>query len=321
LISTTTKKVAMSRTPHLSQEERYMIEVLKSNGFSPAHIAVELGRHPSTIGRELARNSGQRGYRHKQAHHMAQTRASGSRNAKRIDSETLAAVDSRIREDHSPEQIAAHLPISHTRIYQHIRADKRNGGTLYTHCRCQKKRRKRYGSALSTRGRIPNRRGIEQRPKHIETRREAGHWEADTIIGANHCGAIVTIVERKTGFTLMHKVERKTAANVRQACIALLLPHKGLVKTITFDNGKEFAEHERIDAALGSTSYFADPYSSWQRGTNENTNGLIRQYVPKKRPLSSVSDNEIYAIMNRLNNRPRKRLGFISPLQAISTNF
>ncbi len=310
----------MSR-PHLSQEERYMIEELKSIGYNQASIAAKLERHPTTISRELKRNTGQRGYRHKQAQRQAQARAEGSRNAKRISQSTIEAVQVKLREDLSPEQIAAHLPISHTRIYQHIRADKRNGGTLYKHCRCTKKRRKRYGSALNGRGQIPNRRGIEHRPAYVERRLEIGHWEGDTIIGANHKQAIVTIVERKTGFTLMRKVERKTAANVRQACIELLTPYKAMVKTITFDNGKEFAEHERIDQALGSTSYFADPYSSWQRGTNENTNGLIRQYVPKKRMLSTVSNQEIRTIMNRLNNRPRKRLGFISPNQAIYSNF
>lgn len=298
-----------------------MIEVLKSMGYTQSCIAAKLERHPTTISRELKRNTGQRGYRHKQAHRQAQARAQGSRNAKQISQSTIDAVQARLRQDHSPEQIAAHLPISHTRIYQHIRADKRNGGTLYKHCRCQKKRRKRYGSALNGRGQIPNRRGIEQRPAHVEERLEIGHWEGDTIIGANHKQAIVTIVERKTGFTLMRKVERKTAANVRQACIKLLMPFKAMVKTITFDNGKEFAEHEQIDQALGSTSYFADPYSSWQRGTNENTNGLIRQYIPKKRLLSTVTNQEICTIMNKLNNRPRKRHGFISPIQAVYSNF
>lgn len=308
-------KVTMT---HLSQPERCLIEALKSIEWSNKRIASKLGYHPSTIGRELKRNRGQRGYRHKQAQQLADTRAQKSRNARRIDAAVFKQVEQQLRQDHSPEQIAASQPISTTRIYQHIRTDKKAGGTLYTHCRCKKKRRKKYGSSLAGRGQIANRRGIEQRPDHIEERQEVGHWEGDTIIGANHKHAIVTIVERKTGLLVMQKVERKTAALVRDACISLLKPYQHMVKTITFDNGKEFAEHAAIDAALGSTSYFADPYSSWQRGTNENTNGLIRQYIPKKRHFSTVKDEEIGRIMHKLNHRPRKRLAFISPLHAVS---
>ena len=305
---------------HLSHRERYLIAFLNAMHYRQKQIALTLGRSPSCISRELKRNTKAQSYDATTAQEQASIRARNSRNAKRIDSNTLEQVKARLRIEHSPEQIAAHLPISHTRIYQLIRADKRNGGTLYRHCRCQKQRRKRYGSSLNGRGQIPNRRGIEQRPAHIETRQEFGHWEGDTMIGANHQGALVTLVERKTGFTLIAKVLRKTAQAVSQACIELLKPYQPWVKTITFDNGKEFAHHQNIDAALGSTTYFAQPYSSWQRGTNENTNGLIRQYIPKKRLLSSVSNKEIATIAFKLNHRPRKRLNFNPPIQAVTMN-
>ena len=306
--------------PHLSQTERYIIALLNSMNYRQNQIAATLGRNPSSISRELKRNASEQGYSAIEAIAQAQVRALNSRNARRISADTIATVKAKLRIEHSPEQIAAHLPISHSSIYNLIRADKHSGGTLYTHCRCQKQRRKRYGSSLNGRGQIPNRRCIRQRPAAIDYRAEVGHWEGDTIIGAANKGALVTLVERKTGFTLMAKVQFKTAALVEKACVDLLKPYQPWVKTITFDNGKEFANHALIDEALDSTTYFAEPYSSWQRGTNENTNGLIRQYIPKKRLFSSVSHEEVDTIMAKLNNRPRKRLGFISPIQAFSSN-
>jgi transposase, IS30 family len=185
---------------------------------------------------------------------------------------------------------------------------------LYRHLRqCHRKRRKAYGKAYNTRGQIPNRIDISERPAHIELRQELGHWEADTVIGANHKHAIVTLNERKTGFTLIAKVERKTAELVRQACIHLLTPFKDCVHSITFDNGKEFAEHQLIAQSINCNTYFAKPYCSWQRGSNENTNGLIRQYIPKKSSLAGISEHFLDTIMHKLNNRPRKRHGFIAP--------
>lgn len=306
--------------PHLSQTERYLIAFLNSMKYRQNVIATTLGRSPSCISRELKRNSSKSGYNAIEAITLAKARSLNSRNARRIEASTLAAVKAKLRIEHSPEQIAAHLPISHTSIYKLIRIDKRNGGTLYKHCRCQKQRRKRYGSKLNGRGQIPNRRCIRQRPASIDYRQEMGHWEGDTVVGAANQGALVTLVERKTGFILIAKVKCKTAVLVGQACIDLLKPYQPWVKTITFDNGKEFANHAQIDAELDSTIYFAEPYSSWQRGTNENTNGLIRQYIPKKRLFSSVSDDEVDTIMAKLNHRPRKRLGFMSPIQAFSAN-
>jgi len=186
---------------------------------------------------------------------------------------------------------------------------------LWRNLRCQKQRRKRYASGQNRRGKIPDRRPIAQRAASVESRCRIGHWEGDTLIGAGHKQAIVSLVERKSGFCLLAHVTRKTSEAVRDAIVQSLEPFKARVSTLTFDNGLEFARHGEIDHALESTSYFADPYASWQRGTNENTNGLVRQYLPKSRPFSTVTDAELAMIMSRLNHRPRKRLNWKTPHQ------
>ena len=289
---------------HLSQNERYQIFCLMKEGLNCTEIAKNLGRSTSTISREIVRNKGGRGYRPKQAERLAQERAVGSRNARRIEPDVLKAAFERIAEQLSPEQVAAELPISHETLYQHIYADKAAGGALWRNLRCQKKRKKRYASGVERRGQIVGRRPIHERPANVELRRTVGHWEGDTVIGAGHKQAIVTLVERKSGYAVLMKVNHKTSELVSSAVIKKLEPIRDRVKTITFDNGKEFAEHARIDEALGSKTYFADPFSSWQRGSNENFNGLLRQYIPKKRPLSTVTDEELKMIERRLNNRP-----------------
>ena len=187
--------------------------------------------------------------------------------------------------------------------------DKAQGGTLYKNLRCQKKKRKRYATGQQRRGQIVDRRPIQARPASVESRRQVGHWEGDTVIGVGHNQAIVTAVERKSGFTVLAKVTQKTAEEVSKALVRGLGPFAKLVKTLTYDNGKEFAAHAIVDRALGLTANFADPYSSWQRGSNENLNGLLRQYIPKKRPLSTVTEEELKIIQDLLNHRPRKRLG------------
>ncbi len=213
----------------------------------------------------------------------------------------------------SPEQIASHLPISHETIYQKIYADKVEGGHLWRSLRYQKKRRERYASGHDRRGQIPHRRSILERPKSVEQRAHIGHWEGDTVIGTAHQHAIVTLVERKSGFAVVTKVERKTSEQVSAAITKRLEPIASRVKTITFDNVKEFGGHRQIDEPLGSIAYFADPFASWQHGSNENFNGLLRQYIPKKRRLSIVSDVELEMIEDLLNQRSRNRLGFKTP--------
>jgi len=297
---------------HITQEERYQIYALNKAGHKQYEIAELLERSRSTICRELARNIGGRGYRPKQAHSMAVERR--AMNARTIDDATWQFAQDRLLEQWSPEQISGHADISPETVYQRVYANKQLGGLLWKNLRCQKKRKKRYG-VMERRGTIPNRLSIEDRPAIVETRSRIGDWEADTVIGKNHRQAIVSIVERKSGFTLIRKVERKTALAVSQAMIGLLKPHQKKVHTITSDNGREFAGHEEIASGLKADFYFAHPYSSWERGTNENTNGLIRQYFPKNRDFTTITQEEIDMAMERLNNRPRKRLGYLTPNQ------
>jgi IS30 family transposase len=298
---------------HLSQTERYQIYILMKDGKTQSQIAQLLNRHKSTISRELARNAGNRGYRPKQACLLAEERSLGSRNATPITATDWGKAVDCLLEQWSPVQIANQVGISHETIYRHVYADKAAGGSLYQQLRCQKKRKKRYASGRDRRGQLVGRRPISERPAHIETRPQVGHWEGDTVIGSAHKQAVVTLVERKSGYAVLAKVKNKTSDLVSSAIITKLNAVTPLVKTLTFDNGKEFAQHSKIDAALNSTTYFADPFASWQRGSNENFNGLLRQYIPKKRPLSTVSDAELRMIQDRLNNRPRKRLGFKTP--------
>ncbi len=297
---------------HLTREERYQIYVLKKIGHTQSDIASVLQRSESTISRELKRNCGRRGYRPKQAHSKAVERR--ALNARQVDVEAWQFAQEMLLQQWSPEQISGHADISSETVYQRVYADKQSGGLLWKHLRCQKKRKKRYGK-MERRGQIPNRQSIEDRPAIVDERKRIGDWEADTIIGKNHRQAIVSIVERKTGLTLIRKVERKTAQAVSQAMIELLKPHQKKVHTITSDNGKEFAGHEQIANKLKADFYFAHPYASWERGTNENTNGLIRQYFPKNRDFTTITQQEIDTAMERLNNRPRKRLGFLTPNQ------
>lgn len=278
-------------------------------------IAQVLGRHKSTISRELRRNAGFRGYRPKQACELALKRSESSRNASTIAPGVKEQVNALLQLQWSPEQIAGKLPVSHETLYQHVYADKSQGGKLWKNLRCQKQKRKRYASGRDRRGQIPNRRPLSERPVHIEGRKQIGHWECDTVIGANHKQAIVTVVERKSGYAVIAKVSNKTADLVGAAIISMLKPFEARVKTLTYDNGKEFCGHAKIDDALNSTGYFARPFASWERGSNENFNGLLRQYVPKKRLMETVTDEEIKMIENRLNNRPRKRLGFKTPAE------
>ncbi len=221
-----------------------------------------------------------------------------------------------LSQEWSPEQISGRLvlegqaTVSHERIYQYIYQDKQQGGVLYRHLRSQKKRRKRYGR-YDRRGHLPARRSMAERPKIVAEKRRLGDWEADTIIGRNHQQAIVSLVERKSKLTRLARVTHNTAELVAQAMTVQLAPLQ--VKTITSDHGREFAKHQSIAQQLKADFYFAHPYSSWERGLNENTNGLVRQYFPKKHDFVTITDTEINRVMERLNNRPRKTLGYKTP--------
>ncbi len=298
---------------HLSQAERYQIYALMKAGHDQTQIAKLLDRHKSTISRELRRNSGSRGYRPKQACELSVELAQNSRNAPTIAHWVREEACSLLQIQWSPEQIAARLPISHETLYQHVYVDKAQGGALWKNLRCQKQKRKRYAGGRDRRGQIPHRRPLSDRPLHVQARKQVGHWECDTVIGASHKGAVVTMVERKSGYAVLAKVTNKTSDLVSSAIVSNLKPLCERVKTLTFDNGKEFAGHAFIDEQLQSTAYFARPFASWERGSNENLNGLLRQYIPKKRSMTTVTDEEIRMIQNKLNHRPRKRLGFKSP--------
>jgi len=300
---------------HLSQAERYQIHALMKAGHNQSQIARLLDRNKSTISRELSRNTGARGYRPKQACEISAQRALNSRNAPTVEPWAWSQACHLLLTQWSPEQIAAKLPVSHETIYLRVYANKAQGGLLWKSLRCQKQKRKRYAGGHDRRGQIPNRRPLSERPAYIEARKQVGHWECDTVIGSQHKGAIVTMVERKSGYAVMAKVEKKTSELVSSAIVHRLAPLAARVKTLTFDNGKEFAGHGLIDQHLNSTAYFARPFASWERGCNENFNGLLRQYVPKNRALSTVTDEEIRMIQDRLNNRPRKRLGFKTPAE------
>jgi len=217
----------------------------------------------------------------------------------------------------SPEQVARRLPASHETLCQQVYADKTQDGNLWKNLRCQKQKRKRYASGRDRRGQIPNRRPLSERLARVEGRKQVGHWECDTVIGANHKQAIVTVVERKSEYAVMAKVSNKTVDLVSQAIIKALSPFEARVKALTYDNGKEFCGHAWIDEALKSTGYFAWPFASWERGTNENFNGLLRQYLPKKRTMKNINDADIKMFENRLNNRPRKRSGFRAPAEVV----
>jgi len=307
------------RTYHqLTQAQRYQIYALKKTKHSLAEIAAVIGVHKSSVSRELKRNRGKRGYRPQQAQELKLGRR--SKSVFRITAKAWAVVEKLLRQDWSPEQISGRLKkeqaigISHEWIYQHILADKQAGGDLYRHLRCQKKRRKRYGK-YDRRGKLPNCRSIEERPAIVHARKRLGDWEVDTILGRKYKQAIVTLTERKSRFTLLTKVKRRTAQAVRKQVCRMLLPVKNKVHTLTSDHGKEFADHEQIAQRLELKFYFAHPYAAWERGTNENTNGLLRQYFPKKSDFQSVSNKELEQAMTRLNFRPRKTLRFKTPFE------
>jgi IS30 family transposase len=301
----------------LTRGQRYQIYGLMKEGHNQTQIAANLACHKSTISRELRRNRGLKGYRPYQADELAYHRQCEAYRS-RIAWQTWQQVEQLLRQDWSPQQIAGRLKleqqptISHECIYLYVYADKRRGGTLHRHLRSQKKQRKRY-SGYIRRGQIPNRTSIDKRPKIVASKGRFGDWEADTIIGARHKGGILSVVERKSKLTRLRKLATKAAAEMKDTSVALLGPLAARVHTITVDNGKEFCEHKQIAARLQARIYFAHPYASWERGLNENTNGLVRQYFPKKYDFARITDQKLQQVEDLLNNRPRKTLGYRTP--------
>ncbi|WP_445360453.1 IS30 family transposase [Microbulbifer sp. EKSA005] len=311
------------RYRQLTEEQRCQIWALKKSDWSQRAIAREIGVSQPTISRELARNRGGRGYRYKQAQQMAEERRRQAGRPTKMLSKAVALIESKLKLQWSPEQISGwldrekSLSISYETIYLYIWADKRRSGTLYENLRRRDRPYNKRANGKSTRGHIKNAISIEERPEVVDDKSRIGDWEIDTVIGKGHSGALVTIVDRKSKFTLSQQVERKTAELVAQAAIALLEPYRDFVHTITANNGKEFALHEKIGEALDAKVYFAHPYSSWERGLNENTSGLLRQYFLKQTDFKFVDQADVEAAIERLNNHPRKLLGYKTPKQAL----
>ena len=303
----------------LTENERYQIYVMNKAGHRQKEIADLLERDSATISRELKRNQGLRGYRPAQAQRLSDERRRDSHKARKLTAAVTAWVEKLIRQQLSPQQVVAYLKqhkkvsLHHETVYQHIYDDKAFGGNLYSHLRvASKPYRKRYG-AYDRRGRIKNRIDIDQRPAVVDRRNRVGDWEGDTVIGKGRQSVLLTMVERKTLYTVIARLTGKQAEQLAETAIDSMAHLKDKIKTITLDNGLEFAAHEKIARGLKADIYFAHPYASWERGINENTNGLIRQYFPKGTDFSKVTDAQIKFVMARLNNRPRATRGGRSP--------
>jgi IS30 family transposase len=300
--------------------ERYTLGLLRREGVTAAAIARALGRHRSTILREIRRNraASDGSYRPPLADWYARGRRSRARRNRRFSAADLQHVRGLLEAQWSPEQVAGRLrrdrrlEISHETIYRYIWADKREGGQLYTHLRgARKQRRKRYGR-YDSRGRVAGKRPITARPAVVETRAQLGHWEADTVLGLGR-PCVLSLVERKTGYVVLGKLRARTTEEVNQRATALIHAHPRRVRTITADNGTEFHGYAAIEQATPARFYFATPHHAWERGTNENTNGLLRQYLPKRRSMAHLTQQDCDGIAAKLNHRPRKRLGFRTP--------
>ena len=308
----------------LTAEERYHIYTMLRQEVSLRQIAKGMGRSHTSLSREIRRNKGDRGYRHKQAHRKAQARHKTKPKALKMTGELIVYVREKLKEYWSPEQISGRLLIEkkvslcHETIYQYVLRNKRNGGDLYRYLRHQSNPyRKRYGRK-DYRGKIPDRVDISERPDVVDDRSRVGDWEADLVMGKGHKGAIVTLAERRSRLYLALPIARKTKELTTTAITALLVSLKGFVPTITYDNGREFSDHKAVSSQLDCKAFFARPYHSWERGLNENSNGLLRQYFPKSMPLDSVSEEEVFAAANAMNHRPRKCLGYKTPWEVFT---
>ncbi len=312
----------MTTYTQLTLDERITMMRLRWQGVSFADIGRELGRHRSTIYREFERNSCHHidgGYRPTKAERRTRARRSRSRKNLHYSNGDFSVVRKLLRKDWSPEQITGYLKsigfkaISHETIYQYIWRDKANGGFLWMHLRqSPKQRRKRY-KAYDSRGRLAGKRNISERPSSIETRKYKGHWEIDTVMGKGSPDCIVTLVERKTGFTMIGKLKDRTTASLNKKTKILIRRDLSSFKTITADNGTEFNQYQEIEKNCNARFFFANPYHSWERGTNENTNGLIRQYLPKGTSMENLTQQQCDFIALKLNQRPRKRHQYKTP--------
>ena len=305
----------------ITAAERYTIGALRRQGLTAAAIARCLGRHRSSIGREVDRNRTRHdgSYRAELADFYARGRCAQSRLNQRFGPDAWQLVRARLAEQWSPEQIAGRLAadgrlsISHETIYRYIWDDCERGGVLYTQLRgAQKQRRKRYGR-YDSRGRLAGKRAITERPASAEHRTQVGHLEGDTVMGSPDQHCVLTLVDRKSGYTMIGKLAERTIDATNRRTVMLLRTARRRTHTITVDNGTEFHGYKTIEAQTAARFYFATPHHSWERGTNENTNGLIRQYLPKGQSMRALTQHACNTIARQLNRRPRKRLGYRTP--------
>lgn len=308
----------------ITPEERHTISILRRQHHTVDQIARYLQRHRSTIYREFKRNKCNDGrYRIYKACRRARVKRSKSRRNLHFSKQDFRPVRALLRKKWSPEQVSGFLKlinalsISHETIYKYIWADKKQGGSLYKYLRGARKNcRKRYRS-YDSRGRVSNKRHISERPKSVEDRKTTGHWEIDTVMGKGSKDCIVTLVERKSGFVQIGKLRNRTKKELNQRTIKLIRKFSSNYQTITADNGTEFHGYKEIEKLTSVAFYFATPYHSWERGTNENTNGLIRQYLPKGTSMAKINQHHCRHIANQLNSRPRKRHGYKTPTQVL----
>jgi transposase, IS30 family len=311
----------MRRYQQLSQEERYIIAALRQSGKTDAEIARSMGRPPCTVLRERRRNccNSDGAYRAAVAQSYSTARRWRERIGFRHTPQQWEHVVSLLEQDWSPEQISntlrldGSLEISHQTIYKFIHNDKRDGGTLFKHLRCSPKLRRKRHNSSDSRGILPGKRHISERPAVVETRTQLGHWEGDTVMGSDLHHGLLTLVERKSGLAVIKKLESRTTADVTRAALSALKEHKDSFSTITFDNGTEFHGYKLLEERFPLKCYFASPYHSWERGSNENLNGLIRQYFPKGTSMRDVTQADCDRVAFKLNSRPRKRHRFLTP--------
>jgi IS30 family transposase len=305
----------------ITSDERYMISKLRQQGFTQAGIARCLGRHRSSISREIRRNATAADgcYRPFTASERTRGRRSRSRRNTRFTRPQWHHVHGRLRQQWSPEHIAGRLrhdgawTISHETIYAHIWYDKARGGSLFRDLRCATKRRRKRHGTYDSRGRLAGKRMITERPAAIDRRTELGHWEIDTVVGIGAPDCVATLVERKSGFTMLGKLRNRTSRGMTQRLRRLMRRAPQAFKTVTADNGTDFHDYRAVETTTGITFYFATPYHSWERGSNENLNGLLRQYLPKRTSLAGLTQRHCDVLAHRLNTRPRKRLGYRTP--------
>ena len=318
---------------HLTPFERMEIQTSLGRGHSKAEIARNLGRHPSTVGREIRRNTDRRRYSavHAQIRYLAR-RAVGGRTASMQNEGLKNYVEAALREDWSPEEIAGRLfsdfsddpgmRVSHETIYLYVYADKKRGGDLYMHLRQSRSQRRKRLNSKAKRALIHDRISIEKRPSIVDKQRRIGDWEGDTIFGKGHGTPLATFVDRKSLYTLIASMENKSATSLHAASLQAFkdIP-PAFLHTLTVDNGSEFAHFKAIEKDLGLAIFFGRPYTATDRAINENTNGLIRQYLPKKTDFKNLTSQQLQAIVDKLNNRPRKKLGYRTPNEVLHEAF